>query len=99
MDDPVGERQCKLRPQRDDCHQDHGRHHGQDRRQDEQNLICLRRDEFLFEDQLDRVRNRLQKPLRSGPVRTDTRLDAGQCTAFIKSHIGKSGQQDQQNHQ
>ena len=56
-------------------------------------LIRFGGHELFFEDQLDRIGDRLKQALRSGAVRADTRLNARQRPAFIPRQIGEPAQQ------
>ena len=58
----------------------------------------MRGRQFLFEDQLDRIRNRLKQTLIARAVRTHAHLHPRQCAAFVPGQVGKAHQQDQAQH-
>ena len=59
--------------------------------------LCRRGGQLFFEDQLDRIRDRLQQALPTGAVGTDAHLDARQHPALDTGEIGKPhGQEEHQ---
>ena len=69
-------------------------HEDDERREVEDDLVGVGRDEVFLAEQLDAVGDRLQEPLRTGAVRTDPVLHGGEHLALVPRHVRHADEQD-----
>ena len=80
-----------LRTERDDADRDQRDRDGEERRQQIEELVDVRRDEAFFGEQLDDVGERLQQAVRTDAIRAQAQLDVREHLALDPLQIGQRG--------
>ena len=86
------------RAERDHRDRDQREHHRDERRQEVEDLVHVRRHHVFLGDQLDDVGQRLQQAVRTHAARSDAQLDVRDHLALDPLQVGERGQQNERHH-